>query len=262
VFDSHCHLHDLEGTLPAEHWQRALAAGVKGCLLAGVGRDGWQRQVEIALAFPECALSFGIHPQLVAEVPAGDLRAMLPDLVHWLDSSAPRAVALGEIGLDRGRPEYSAELPLQMELFRAQLALARERDLPVVLHVVDAHGLVLDLLARDQLPHAGGVMHSFSGSHELVRRYEALNLHISFSGAVCNPRATHLHRAVSAVSAARLLVETDAPYQTPMKYRPANNEPAFLAEVVSQVAALRGCTCAEIALSTEANARQLFGIGG
>jgi TatD DNase family protein len=184
---------------------------------------------------------------------------MLPDLALALEPrNMPRAVALGEIGLDRATPELRAALPRQEAAFRAQLALARDLQLPVILHVVDAHGPTLEILRRDGVPARGGVVHGFSGSGESALLYQALNLCISFSGAVCNPRAVRLQRAVAAVSSSRLLVETDAPYQTPLEYRPALNELSFLPSIVAKIAELRGVPAREIEALTERNARTLF----
>jgi TatD DNase family protein len=235
--------------------------------LAGVDRAGWVRQTQLAEQYPECLLSYGVHPQLVAEVSSAELIQMLPELetqvAAGLESpshAVRRCVAVGETGLDRSTPQLRAHFALQEQLFRAQLALARAVDLPVVLHVMDAHGPVLKILKGDGLPRAGGVLHSFSGSVELVRDYQNLNLHISFSGAICRLEAARLARAVQRVDATRLLVETDAPYQTPVKHRPGQNEMAYLPTVIDRLAELRGESFAQVAALTSANAERLFGV--
>jgi TatD DNase family protein len=254
-------LHDPLVVDPAAELTRARQSGVNGCVLAGVSREGWPSQIELALKYPECAVSFGIHPYTAATLTQAAALAMLPDLaLALMQHHVPRPVALGEIGLDRATPELRAALPRQEAVFRAQLALARDLDLPVILHVVDAHGLTLEILKRDGLPARGGVVHGFSGSAELAVGYQALNLCISFSGAVCNPRAVKLLRAVPAVAESRLLVETDAPYQTPQEHRPALNELSFLPSIVAKVALLRGADADAIADLTERNARALFGL--
>jgi TatD DNase family protein len=258
-------LHDFAAHDVADAVQRARLAGVRAWLLAGVSSAGWARQTALAEQYPECCISYGIHPQLVAELSAEALNSMLPELEERVFHREPfsqgaRCVALGETGLDKGTPELRAQLPLQEQLFRAQLALARAADLPVVLHIVDAHGPVLKILRSDGLARAGGVVHSFSGSVELVRDYQALNLHLSFSGSVCRLGAERLARAVSRVDASRLLVETDAPYQTPVKHRPQRNEMAFLPTVIQRIADLRGESFEQVAQFTAANAERLFGV--
>jgi TatD DNase family protein len=265
MFDSHCHLHDPRiGAEAAAMIARARAAGVRGFLLAGVGPEGWPVEEALARAHPELAVAYGVHPQLVAEVDDAESERLIAALAATLsDGTRVRAVALGEIGLD-GYGERRATLERQERAFRAQLALARAHDLPVVLHVLQAHARALEILRGDGLPKAGGVAHSYSGSSELVRDYCALGLHISFAGTVTYPNAPKIQAAARAVPKDRLLVETDAPFQTPYLApggaRPAQNEPAFLVAIVEALAQIRGEPVAGLAAYTEANARQLFKI--
>jgi TatD DNase family protein len=260
VFDSHCHLHDARLIAQADAAiERAKAAGVAGFMLAGVSPSGWRTELELRERHPECAVSYGVHPQLCAELDEPALLAMLDELGPAVRGAGwPRPAALGEVGLDTSTPALERTLPFQERLFRAQLALAREARLPVILHVLQAHGRALELLKQDELSEAGGVVHSYSGSAELVPRYEALGLHVSFSGIVCQPRAKKARAAAARVSPERLLVETDAPDQTPLPHRPASNEPAFLPSVIEELARLRGQSAASVAELTERNARRLF----
>ncbi|MCA9545256.1 MAG: TatD family hydrolase, partial [Myxococcales bacterium] len=165
---------------------------------------------------------------------------------------------VGEIGLDHRAP-YAAHRAEQARAFREQLALARALDRPVVLHVVRAHGEVLAVLKGDGVPRAGGVVHAFSGSVEVMQAYLALGLHISLAGPVAHPRSRRLHAAAAAVPAHRLLVETDAPDQPPPGV-PGRNEPAVLPQVIAAVAALRGTPVAQVGAQAAANARRLFGL--
>jgi TatD DNase family protein len=238
---------------------RAKAAGVRGFMLAGVSPDGWRTELELNERHPECAISYGVHPQLCGEEDEATLLAMLDELGRAVRAEGwPRPAALGELGLDRSTPALKQRLPLQERLFREQLALAREARLPVILHILQAHGRALEILKQDALPAAGGVMHSYSGPAELVPEYEALGLHVSFTGIVCQPNARRARAAAAKVSPERLLVETDAPDQTPLPHRPDANEPAFLPAVVEEIARLRGETASQIAERTDANARRLF----
>jgi TatD DNase family protein len=149
---------------------------------------------------------------------------------------------------------------LQERAFRAQLALARELDLPLVLHILGTHAESLRILKADGVPRAGGVVHSYSGSAELVRDYVGLGLHISFAGPVTSPQARRVHAAARAVPAERLLAETDAPDQTPPARRPAQCEPAFLPDIVDALAQLRGESRQTLARTTMDNARRLFAL--
>jgi TatD DNase family protein len=255
VFDSHCHLHDARVTDAAAQLARARAAGVRGFLLAGVEPDGWAIQESLAAAHADVAISFGVHPQLVAEIDRAETDRMLTALDVAV--SRRRPAAIGEIGLD-GVGERKQSLELQEHAFRAQLAIARGRDLPVVLHVLRAQARALEIVKGDGLPRAGGVMHSYSGSADMVRDWAALGLCFSFAGPVTDEAAARVHKAAQAVPRDRLLCETDAPFQTPPQYRPAQNEPAFLVAIVAALARIRGESTDELARYTDANARRLF----
>jgi TatD DNase family protein len=250
MFDSHCHLHDRRVLDAEAQIARAHAAGVTGFLLAGVEPSGWADERAIVSAHPDILMAFGVHPQLVAEIDDVDPLIAQLDTVVRGDCSA-----IGEIGLD-GMDQYKATLDRQERAFRAQLAFARARQLPVVLHVLRAHQRALEILRADGVP--GGVLHSCSASADQVREYLRLGLHVSFAGTVCNPGARKVHDAARAVPAERLLVETDAPFQTPLPHRPAQNEPAFLVAIVEALARIRGERPEEVAQQTETNARRLL----
>lgn len=252
MFDSHAHLQDPRIADPAAVWARARASGVKRVLLAGVDAADWERQTQLDL--PGVSRSFGIHPQVVAALDDAGRRDQLAALTRAL---AKRPSALGEIGMD-GVGERRESYGAQSELFAAQLRLAKEHDLPVILHILRAHEEALKVLADVGVPAAGGVVHSYSGSAELVPRYLEHGLYLSFSGSVTWHEGGRAARAVKAVPAERLLVETDAPDQTPRTHRPAANEPAFLGDVVSAIAEIRGEDSALIANRTYTNACRLY----
>ncbi len=255
---------------------RARAAGVSGLLLAGVDVTDWRAQAALvavpptaaeegAAAVPACAFSvacaYGIHPQVVEQYSDEELAQQLDTLACALqskDPTLPRPHAVGELGLDALTPQRRQSLPRQERIFRAQLALARQHDVPLVLHILRTHGEALRVLRQDGVPRAGGVVHSYSGSADLVRDYVALGLSISFSGAITLPQATRLQRAACVVPLDRLLIETDAPDQTPLPHRPAANEPAFLPAVCAAIAAARSEDFNLVARSTAENARRLF----
>jgi TatD DNase family protein len=147
-----------------------------------------------------------------------------------------------------------------VEFFRAQLALAKDRDLPVVLHIVGAHAQALDILRKDGLPSRGGLVHSYSGPADAVSEYIELGLHLSFSGSITWPGARKAPLAVRATPPSRLLIETDSPDQTPEPHRPGRNEPAYLLQILDRVASLRGVPREELATLTTKNAHHLFEI--
>jgi TatD DNase family protein len=249
MFDSHCHLHDRRVADPEAQLARARAAGVRGFLLAGVEPDGWLVEEALARAHGDVLCAFGVHPQLAAEKDDAACDRMVAALGEAIGRTRPAAI--GEIGLDAVGAR-KATLERQERVFRAQLAIARDADLPVVLHVLRAQERALTIVRKDGAPRSGGVVHSYSGSAELVRDWVKLGLSISFAGKVTNPAAERPRRAAAAVPREHLLVETDAPFQS--------EEPAFLVAIVLALARIRGETEAEVASSTEANARRMFGV--
>jgi len=257
VFDSHCHLH-ANAAGAAQVIARAREAGVRGFMLAGVEPDGWLIEAELARAHEGVLVSYGVHPQLIAELDDAACDRLVDQLRATLAAPPHPPSAIGEIGLD-GERARRASFARQERVFRAQLALARASGLPVILHVLDAHARALAVL-RDVAPLPGGVVHSYSGSAELVREYVALGFHVSFAGPVTSERAKKTRRAAEAVPRERLLVETDAPFQTPAAHRPLENEPAFLVAIVRALAQIRAEPFDELAAYTATNAQRLFGV--
>lgn len=255
--DSHTHLdfetfdHDRPEVIA-----RACAQGITGQLIAGVRPEHWPRQRALAATWPGLRWTAGLHPQVAAELDPAARRAALDALPAAFEGPHP-ACAIGEIGLDRQFVDR-ATLPAQTESFRAQLAYARDRDLPVVLHIVATHGHALELLRRDGLPRAGGVVHSYSGSADTAAAYLALGLHIGFVATLCRPEARKLHRAARAIPDDRLLIETDAPTQAPPGHA-RRNEPALLPVVATALAALRDTQPERVLATTSRNAETLFG---
>lgn len=256
MFDTHCHLQELDDVAAA--LARARAAGVAQLLLAGVLPEGWRRDDELAAAHDGLWISYGLHPQAVATLVDDECDRILAALDERLARRGRRVVAVGEIGLD-GVGERRGSLERQERVFVAQLALARKHRLPVALHVLKQHPRALELLGRE--PPARGVLHSCSASPELVRQYVALGLHVSFSGSLTwHGGDNKAARAVKVVPRERLVVETDAPDQTPEPQRPGRNEPAFLVAIVHAVAHIWGVDFAEAARITDENARRLFDV--
>lgn len=255
MIDAHCHL-DL-GAFDADRErciERARELGVCGYVVAGVGPAGWESQRALERRWPEARAAFGLHPWFVADMRDEQLEPALEQLAE------AASFAIGELGLDRSRRIPPDSLPRQELAFRAQLALARQRDLPVILHVVHAHGRALEILREDGLPARGGMIHSYSGSADLVREYAALGLYVSFSGSLSRVQASRAAAVAKAVPSERLLVETDCPDQAPECRKPCErNLPEWLSDVIATVALLREQSSEEVTALTTANARRLFG---
>jgi TatD DNase family protein len=257
VFDTHCHLQALPDAAAA--LERARTAGVTRLLLAGVAPDTWTRDDALAAAHPELLVSYGLHPQLVPSLAPDACDQALQALDERLGRRGPQVVAVGEIGLD-GVGDRRASVDEQERVFRAQLRIARAHRLPVALHVLKQHPRALAILGDEGVPH-GGVLHSCSASPELVADYVRLGLYVSFSGSLTwHGGDNKAARAARLVPRDRVVVETDAPDQTPGPHRPGRNEPAFLVAIVRALAHIWGVEAAAAARVTDDNARRLFAL--
>ncbi len=262
MIDTHCHLDRPEFDADRDAvLARARAAGVSDVVVPAIGPEGWDDLAAWAGATPGVHFGLGVHPQLLPELdPRGDDR-----LLSDLDAALSRggAVAVGECGLDgpsaeEGAGPFPAPMDRQLALLRGQLALARKHRLPVLLHCLRAHPPLLALLEQEPLPR-GGVLHSYSGGVDLVRPYAALGMTFSFAGPVTYERARKPLEAARVVPRDRLLLETDAPDQTPRPHR-GRNEPAFLPGIAAALAAALGLPVEELDALTTANARALFAL--
>lgn len=264
-FDSHCHL-DFEAfdADRARVWQRARDLGVTELFVPGVTPAQWVRLAGVRAQIPEARLGVGLHPYFLHELSSSERQRATAELPEWAERLG--AQAIGECGLDGRWAKRGVSLDEQVPVLAAQLTCARELRLPVVLHVVQAHGRALELLEAGGPLLAGGVLHSYSGAAELVERYCKLGLCFGFSGAVTRPNATKARAALRAVPLDRLLLETDAPDQPPSGFvaspeHPRRNEPGALPAIAALVAELRGLALDELARHTTHNARALFGAG-
>lgn len=255
MIDTHCHLDDSvfdDGR--AALLEHARALGVTELVVPGIGPGNWEAIRALAAEHRGVHAAFGVHPQLLAETEPADDDRLLSELESALAHGG--AVAIGECGLDAPAAARGAGMDRQLSVLRDHLVLARRFGLPVLLHVFHAHEQLAALLTREQLPY-GGVLHSYSGSAEQVRQLLRFDLHFAFAGPVTYSQARRPVEAVRAVPADRLLIETDAPDQTPRPHR-GRCEPAHLAEVARAVAAARAVPLEELDALTTRNARKLF----
>lgn len=248
--DSHVHLDDSAFDADrAQVLQRARDAGVTQLVIPAVDTASWTRIRDLCATHPRTLFpAYGLHPLYLRQHAPGDVDA----LSSWCNANA--AVAIGEIGLDFHAGDLDPEL--QRDYFAHQLALARERDLPVIVHARQALEEVILTLRRHR--GARGVVHSFSGSEEQARRLWQLGFLIGIGGPVTYERAQRLRRIVAGMPIEYLLLESDAPDQPDAGHRGQRNEPARVAEVLRCVAGLRGETDEDVAAATIANTRHLF----
>lgn len=251
IVDSHVHLD--HAAFDADRLQvlaRAQANGIDTLVIPGVDRDGWAAIRRLCAGDHRLRAAYGLHPLFVDHHAPEDVQA----LSAWLD--AGDAVAIGEIGLDfhPGAPDRDR----QRHFFKAQLQLARERELPVIVHARAAFEEA-SLTLRD-VGGLRGVVHSFSGSQEQATRLWELGFCLGIGGPVTYPRARRLRGIVARMPGEFLLLESDAPDQPDAGIRGQRNEPARVAGIAQCIAELRGESLATLAATTTANARRLFGL--
>ncbi|HZX70087.1 MAG TPA: TatD family hydrolase [Rhodanobacter sp.] len=250
LVDSHVHL-DLPpfDADRAAVIERAHRAGIQRMVVPAVDLDSWPGIASLAVDHPGVHPAYGLHPLYLAR----HQPAHLDRLKAWLNDNP--AVALGEIGLDFHQAGLDRDL--QRFYFTAQLQLARERTLPVIVHARQAlEEVSLTLRRHDGLR---GVVHSFSGSEQQARRLWDSGFHLGIGGPVTYDRAQRLRRIVATMPIEFLLLESDAPDQPDAAHRGQRNEPARVADVLRCVAMLRGESQEHVAEATTANARRLFG---
>ena len=258
-FDSHCHF-DFEvfAGQRAQLWRRCQAAGIARLLVPGVAPAQWQAMLVMAEAYRGIVCAVGLHPWWIDKVP-GDSAALADNVAAQaaLKLSHPRCVAVGECGLDT---YIETPLALQQAVFEAQVQLAGERRLPLVVHVRGAHQQVIRILRRNS-PAAGGVIHGFSGSPELAAQYWALGFYIGVGGTITYERAAKTRRAVCALPAEALVLETDAPDIPLCGFQGQPNTPLQIPRLARVLAELRQQSLSAVAAQTSANSCRLFGLG-
>ncbi len=259
LFDSHCHLDfaafdaDRDAVV-----SRARDAGIVGMTVAGVHPRDWRAIAALGARYPEVHATVGVHPQALLALDDSALSKALEALIP--EAKANRAVAIGETGFDGHVERAGVGYDLQGRVVDRHRDAAEALGLPVIFHILRAHGPALaHLEARGPLPH-GGVVHSYSGSPELVDRYVALGLYLSFAGNITRPNAKRPRLAAARVPARRLLIETDAPDQPLHDATTSRNEPTALLAIVEAVAGARGQSADEVARLTTDNARALYGL--
>lgn len=273
--DTHCHLdfnkfdEDREAVI-----QRAIEAGVERILVPSLELESCKAVIRLANSHPNLFAAVGFHPT---------------DLDNWnyesaknlrnLAQSADKIIAIGEIGLDYYWVKEPEKQARQRQILKEQLQLAREADLPVVIHMREENDAwfgqaSVDLLkiltewqgelASENHPLAKkpGVLHSYNGNLETAQKAIQHNFYIGVTGPVTYKNAEEKRQIIRQLPLERLLIETDAPFLTPVPHRGKRNEPAFVAHIADKIAEIHMTTREQVAEITSANANNLFGWGG
>ena len=248
--DTHCHLYwdDFREDLPAVI-DRARAAGVTRMIVPATDFETFAQAAEIAARFDGVFLAAGIHPHDAAKAPADFADRLREFAAH------PRVVAIGEIGLDY---YYDFSSPgEQKRVLHAQLEVAKERGLPVILHNRESDDELLAVVRAHQDGSLRGQFHCFSSSAVYARAVLDAGFHLSFTGNVTFKKSV-LDPVLSYVPDDRLLIETDAPFMTPAPFRGKRNEPSMIPLIARRFASARHQSLAHVAAITTRNAEQLF----
>ena len=251
LIDSHTHIDVVEfDTDRGDVLARARAAGVTRQIVPAIAASGFARLRDLCRTEAGLHPAYGLHPIYLAE----HTRGHLDELREWLQRERP--VAVGECGLDFFIENLDPDL--QYDYLDRQLELAREFELPVILHARRAFDEIAAAIRR--VGGLRGVVHSFSGSEEQARQLWKLGFHLGIGGPVTYERAKRLRATVAAMPIEFLLLETDSPDQPLAHHRGERNEPARLVEVLATVAQLRGESPEAVAAATTRNAETLFGL--
>jgi TatD DNase family protein len=255
--DSHCHLDASEFGDAAERIaEEARAEGVSWIVVPAVERANFETVAHLSATLPSCVHALGIHPMYVPDASEDDLSLLRERVQRALGD--PRFVAIGEIGLDFFIPELTtAPLRAKQEFFYSeQLKIAREFDLPVILHVRRSQDTLLKYLRRIRV--RGGIAHAFNGSQQQAQAFIDLGFVLGFGGAMTFTRALQIRRLAASLPLSALALETDAPDISPAWLHPAKNSPAQTPRIAAVLAELRGQSLSEIAQQTTRNVARVL----
>jgi len=254
LIDTHCHL-DMEAYEKLDEIiASSIHAGISRIITVGIDVASSYRAAAIASRFRNIYAAVGVHPHSAAAVKNKSYR----ELESLVDKYNSRIVGYGEIGLDYAK-KY-APRDVQLKEFNHQLNLAKNLNLPVIIHDREAHEDILGILKNNTPFPAGGVMHCFSGDTYLARQIIDLGMYISIPGIITFPGTETLQQVVREISLEHLLLETDGPFLAPVPFRGKTNEPRYLLYTAKKIAEIKNISLDEVARQTSTNAETLFSL--
>ncbi|AKA71134.1 TatD family hydrolase [Clostridium scatologenes] len=253
IFDAHAHYDDEQFDEDRQSIINELRQnGIQGVLNCGASIEGTRASVELANKHDFFYAAVGIHPEHADQL-TSEVISELKELVK-----NTKVKAIGEIGLDyyyEGNPGKE----IQKKVFIKQMELAKELNLPVIIHDRDAHGDTLDIIKM--FPEVKGEIHCFSGSVEFARECLKLGYYIGFTGVVTFKNAKKVLDVVKEVPLDRILVETDCPYMAPVPFRGKRNRSEYIASIINKIAEIKGISSEEMSCRTILNIKRLLNIG-
>ena len=253
IFETHAHYDDRRFDDDREELlQKMEEAGIGKIINSGASVDSTKKTVELAEKYPNVYASVGVHPT--------DAEELDETFLEWMKEKAAweKTVAIGEIGLDyywEKEPEVQAN---QRYWFKRQLELAKEVNLPVIVHSRDAAADTMQILKDVKEWNLKGVIHCYSYSKEMALEFIKMGYYIGVGGVITFKNAKKLVETVEAIPLERILLETDCPYMAPEPFRGKRNSSLYLPYVVQKIAEIKGVSTEEVERVTEANARALF----
>ncbi len=253
LFDTHAHLDDRAFDEDREELLSGLAArGTSMVMNPGCSLDSSKNAVALANRYPWIYAAVGSHPDVADEVSEAVL-----EQYRLLVAQNPKVKAIGEIGIDY----HYEDIPraLQLKAFRMQMELAKELDLPVIVHEREAHEDGMKVVK--EFPEVKGVFHCYSGSAEMARQLVNLGWYIGFTGVLTFKNARKAIETAESIPLERIVLETDCPYMAPVPFRGKRNDPGYLCYMAQKLAEIRGLSLEEIQRITTENGKRLYRIG-
>lgn len=253
LIDTHAHI-DMENFKNSfdDVIKTAEEYGVKKIVIPGVEPSGFDRIVELCEKYENIYGAAGVHPEELNSYNE-DAENRIKELLKH-----PKIIAVGEIGLDYYWDK--SQIERQKEIFERQILIAKQANKPVLVHDREAHQDCFEILKRTKAQETGVVMHCFSGSPEFAQECIKEGFYIALGGVVTFKNAKKAKEVAKIVPLDRLLLETDAPYMTPVPFRGKENQPAYVKFVAQEIAQLRGISFEEVAGATTANAKKVLKI--
>lgn len=252
LFDTHAHLDDRAFDCDREELLAGLAArGTSMVMNPGCSLDSSKNAVALANRYPWIYAAVGSHPDVADEVNEAVL-----ERYRLLAAQNPKIKAIGEIGIDYHYEDIPREL--QLKAFRMQMELAKELNLPVIVHEREAHEDGMKVVK--EFPEVKGVFHCYSGSAEMARQLVNLGWYIGFTGVLTFKNARKAIETAESIPLERIVLETDCPYMAPVPHRGKRNDPGYLCYMAQKLAEIRGVSLEEIQHITTENGKRLYRI--
>lgn len=253
LIDSHAHLDDSKYDRDRDEVIKKLKEdGVELVINPGADFSSSVKAVSLAEKYEMIYAAVGVHPHDAKDVDEGTLE-VFKEL-----AKKEKVIAIGEIGLDY-HYEFS-DREIQKKWFREQIKLAKELNLPIIVHDREAHKDTYDIISSEQDGTLTGVLHCFSGSLEMAKEYIKLGFYVSFGGPVTFKNAKKVREVVKELPIEKMLIETDSPYMAPHPHRGKRNEPKMVYYVAEMIAQVKGLTYDEVCKITNKNVKDLFKI--